>query len=90
MKNVVEEVNKEILSDSKKQVNIVKYAAIVGVLFLLVDIVLVSFSIMSPHTLWVTIPLVYVVRAQIIKYQLSRMTHNFTQELLNSFNEPNK
>ena len=66
---------KELLKKEIKEVNQSRFKVITGVILLILDIVLVSFSLASIYTLIITFPLVYIIRKQMMEFQLKNMMY---------------
>mgnify|MGYP000914461115 CR=1 FL=1 len=65
---------KDLLKKEIKEVNQSKGKVITGMLLLLLDIVLVSLSLLSIETLIFTLPLVFIIRKQIFEFKMKKFT----------------
>ena len=76
-KEIRESLKKEI-----KEVNQSKAKVATGVILLVSDIVLVSLSLASIYTLIFTLPLLYIIRKQMMEYQLKNMMYILSRCLI--------
>tara|TARA_R110000751_G_scaffold28319_7_gene73946 strand:+ start:3693 stop:3962 length:270 start_codon:yes stop_codon:yes gene_type:complete len=66
---------RELLKKEIKEVNQSRFKVITGVILLILDIVLVLFSLASIYTLIITLPLVYIIRKQMMEFQMKNMMY---------------
>ena len=76
-KEIRESLKKEI-----KEVNQSKAKVATGVILLVSDIVLVSLSLVSIYTLIFTLPLLYIIRKQMMEFQLKNMMYILSRCLI--------
>lgn len=73
---------KELLKEEIKSVNQSRTKVITGVVLLLADIVLLALSFLSIYTLILTLPLLFVVRKQIMDYRMNKMVLLLTRYII--------
>lgn len=76
-KEIRESLKKEI-----KEVNQSKAKVATGIILLISDIVLVSLSLVSIYTLIFTLPLLYIIRKQMMEFQLKNMMYILSRCLI--------
>lgn len=73
---------RELLKKEIKEVNQSRLKLITGVVLILSDILLISLSFLSIYTLIFTIPLLYIVRKQMMEFQMKKMMYILTRCLI--------
>lgn len=73
---------KELLKEDIKEVNQSKKKVITGVVLLIADIILVTLSLLSIYTLILTLPLLFILRKQIMDYRMKKMVLVLTRYIL--------
>ena len=85
---------KELLKKEINAVNQSRTKVITGVVLLLADIVLLTLSFLNIYTLILTLPLLFIVRKQIMDYRMKKMVLLLTRyiiddEFANEFDKNN-
>ena len=73
---------KELLKEDIKEVNQSKKKIVTGVVLLIADIILVTLSLLSIYTLILTLPLLFILRKQIMDYRMKKMVLVLTRYIL--------
>ena len=73
---------KELLKEDIKEVNQSKKKVVTGVVLLIADIILVILSLLSIYTLILTLPLLFILRKQIMDYRMKKMVLVLTRYIL--------
>jgi|TARA_B110000977_G_C11068177_1_gene488573 hypothetical protein len=73
---------KELLKEDIKEVNQSKKKVVTGVVLLIADIILVTLSLLSIYTLILTLPLLFILRKQIMDYRMKKMVLVLTRYIL--------
>ena len=76
-KEVKESLKKEI-----KELNQSKAKVATGIILLVSDIILVSLSLVSIYTLIFTLPLLYIIRKQMMEFQIKNMMYILSRCLI--------
>ena len=66
---------RSLLKKEIKEVNQSRFKVITGVILLILDIVLVLLNLTSIYTLIFTLPLFYIIRKQMMEFQLKNMMY---------------
>jgi len=66
---------RSLLKKEIKEVNQSRFKVITGVILLILDIVLVLLNLASIYTLIFTLPLFYIIRKQMMEFQLKNMMY---------------
>jgi len=75
-------MSKELLKEDIKEVNQSKKKVVTGVVLLIADIILVTLSLLSIYTLILTLPLLFILRKQIMDYRMKKMVLVLTRYIL--------
>ena len=73
---------KELLKEDIKEVNQSKKKVVTSVVLLIADIILVTLSLLSIYTLILTLPLLFILRKQIMDYRMKKMVLVLTRYIL--------
>ena len=73
---------KELLEKDIKEVNQYKKKIITGGILLIADVILVTLSLLSIYTLILTLPLLFILRKQIMNYRMKKMVLILTRYIL--------
>ena len=73
---------KELLKEDIKEVNQSKKKVVTGVVLLIADIILVTLSLLSIYTLILTLPLLFILRKQIMDYRMKKIVLVLTRYIL--------
>tara|TARA_R110002050_G_scaffold294448_1_gene452283 strand:+ start:1232 stop:1522 length:291 start_codon:yes stop_codon:yes gene_type:complete len=75
-------MSKELLKEDIKEVNQSKKKVVTSVVLLIADIILVTLSLLSIYTLILTLPLLFILRKQIMDYRMKKMVLVLTRYIL--------